>query len=80
MDYWHKCWICPYFIWDEKQTIGCEGKTVIRFPDVNAVKDYINKYCANSDWKNCSIASMMNEYYERVEKNERTRILEKKKP
>ena len=61
--YWHMYVICPYFCWDAKEAIGCEGKTTHRFPKGKLCKEYQAKYCA-ADWKSCTYAQALNQYYE----------------
>lgn len=70
MDYWHKAWTCPYFVWDEKLKIGCEcGK--LTFPDKKSAVDYMNCYCASHGWQKCTIAASTTEYYERTGNNDK---------
>ena len=61
--YWHMYVICPYFAWENKTAIGCEGKTVHRFPKGRMCRSYQEKYCAGN-WQECTYAKVMNEYYE----------------
>jgi len=61
----HMYWQCPFFKWDGKMEVSCEGGRV-KFPEAEDAKGYFEKYCAG-DWKNCSIARMLNQYYDREE-------------
>lgn len=64
MDYWHYNFICPYFKWDEKQRVGCEGKHVLKFDSANAAKKFMKSYCAGWKWGQCPHAEKMNQEYE----------------
>jgi len=69
IDYWHKAWSCPYFRWDDKQAVGCEGGKV-KFPDKKSAAGYMGAYCASAcgEWGRCGIAAMLTEFYEQEEK------------
>lgn len=43
MDYWHKKWACPFFRWDEKCCIGCEGGK-LRFREAQSAQTYMDAY------------------------------------
>ena len=61
---------CPFFKRNEYLKINCEGGT-IRFPDKDARREYLEGFCANSiNWKKCTIAHCLENYYERKEENE----------
>ena len=61
-----RLWICPYFKWDGKTEIHCEGG-VISFPDKQSLTEYITKFCcANPEWTECTIADSLSNYYERL--------------
>ena len=65
LGYSNKTWCCPFFKWDEKLCVHCEGGRAV-FPDMGARADYINRYCADVlGWKKCSLAGLMAGYYER---------------
>lgn len=66
MDYWHKAWICPFFRWDDRLKVVCEGGSRVTFPDQRGAKRFIEAYCANEagGWKRCCIAAALTEYYE----------------
>lgn len=58
-------WSCPYWHKDKGERVTCEAGSVC-FPDRAARMDYIRRFCASSDgWKNCQMAKMMDDYYER---------------
>lgn len=64
MDYWHMAYKCPYFKWDEKLRVGCEGKHILRFDTVTQAKKYMKSYCAGWKYDKCQHAARMNQYYE----------------
>lgn len=55
---------CPYSKRVLKGSICCEGGTRINFGDAKGQADYYKQFCCG-DWKSCSIAATMNEFYER---------------
>lgn len=64
MDYWHKIWVCPYFIWDDRTKIGCEGKITLKFPDKKSLAEYADRFCCSIDnYPNCPVAKMIEEKY-----------------
>lgn len=71
MDYWHKAWTCPFFKWDDKQCVACEGGK-LHFPDKESATEYMDAFCAGKDraWEWCSIAASLLQYYERKEKSD----------
>ena len=72
MDYWHKKWRCPFFIWDDREHVACEGKCKISFPDDVAAKEFMEGFCASDPgWEKCAIAENKLRFYERKEKEER---------
>lgn len=55
---------CPFFTWDEKNKVHCEGG-VIALP-VPELRRYMDTYCAHMPgWKCCPIAKALNDYYDR---------------
>ena len=69
MGYSNRTWSCPFFTWDERLCVHCEGGCVT-FPDREAEQDYIRQYCASRDavgWKACSVAGNLLKYYERTD-------------
>lgn len=69
MDYWHKAWTCPFFKWDDVQSVGCEGGK-LRFPDKESAVEYMDAYCAGAAWEQCSVAASLLNYYDRKEDND----------
>lgn len=63
LGFWHKFYVCPYYVDDKVMHVSCEGKTFLRFPTMDSCRKYLEKYCAG-DWKSCSYAQSMNEFYE----------------
>ena len=71
MDYWHKAFACPFYVWNDKCRVGCEGKCSIGFPDKEAAREYMDKHCASIDgWHKCTIAAARERYYERKDKED----------
>ena len=46
-----------------KSTLSCEGGTV-KFGDYQSYVLFVHRYCGK-DWKRCTIAQSLNEWYER---------------
>jgi hypothetical protein len=68
VSYHHRLWACPYFRWDERRKIHCEGGCVLSFPDGPALREYIDRHCASvSGYPSCTVAEMRAKYYERTE-------------
>lgn len=60
-------WTCPYYKWDDRQTVHCEGGR-IGLPGREAERDYIRTYCADHlGWRRCSVARAVTRYYEAQE-------------
>ena len=65
--YSHKTWACPFFKWDEKLRIHCEGGR-LALPDQAALRDYAGRYCASADgWRQCSFAGVLLRHYEKAD-------------
>lgn len=65
--YSHKTWACPFFHWDERLCVRCEGGCM-SFPDRETLAEYADRYCANlQDWESCTVAANLLKYYERTE-------------
>ncbi len=65
--YSHKYWSCPFFVWDERLAVHCEGGR-LRFPDWEAAETFTGRFCAGDmGWKNCTVARNLLLYYEREE-------------
>ena len=59
---------CPFFKWDERKKVHCEGG-VVALP-VPELRRYMDRYCASlEDWEKCSFAGTLLEFYERDEEN-----------
>ena len=66
----HKTWSCPFFVWDERLAVHCEGGRP-RFPDYEAADKYTGDYCAGGQgWKDCTLAKNLMAYYQRTEDND----------
>lgn len=71
MGYSNKTFVCPFFSWDERLCIHCEGGR-IRFPDRQTAGEYIDQHCASVDgWRSCTVARMLETFYDG--RNERER-------
>lgn len=58
---------CPFFKRDCYLKLYCEAGTV-KFPDWQGRGEYVESFCANArNWKNCTLAPMLEKYYERKE-------------
>lgn len=55
---------CPFYKSDTGKKLKCECVD-FEFPDIQAKKDYINKYCIEH-WSKCSISEQLERYYERT--------------
>ena len=63
------CWCCPYYKWDGKGTVHCEGGK-LKLPPA-AAEDYIRTYCAdNPGWRRCTVARAVTRFYEQLEEAE----------
>ncbi len=81
MDYWHKKWQCPFFVWDDRSLVACEGKCRIIFPDDVAAREFMEGYCASlSGWESCAIAANKLRFYERQEQAEQNARRASRKP
>ena len=78
MGYSNRTFCCPFFRWDERTRVHCEGGK-ISFPDPEAALIYIAGHCAEvQGWKECSIAQNLMRYYEREDESEGNRKAEKR--
>lgn len=65
--YSNKTFACPFFKWDERLCVHCEGGRVT-FPGKEAALEYIDRYCAAAQgWQACTVASTLLRYYERTD-------------
>ena len=63
--YSNKTFLCPFFTWDERTRVHCEGGRM-SFKDRKAAMEYIDRYCAG-EWRGCTMAAALLRYYEREE-------------
>lgn len=67
MGYSNKTFACPFFKWDERLCVHCEGGRPT-FPDRAAAQEFIDKHCGDiNGWRTCSIAAVLLRYYERTD-------------
>lgn len=56
---------CPFYKKDNNFSLTCEGAK-IKFPDLDACREFIRSYCAHSyNWRQCQISKYMQQYYDR---------------
>lgn len=60
-------WICPYFSRVYKDSVHCEFGQRLKFPDHKLAESFFEAYCCSHEYKQCSIANMLEEYYEQQE-------------
>lgn len=66
MGYSNRTWACPYFKWDGKQKVTCEGGCV-SLPK-QEFSEFVERFCASpSGWRDCPTAKALTRYYERTE-------------
>lgn len=59
-------WECPFFKWDKKGAVYCEGGRVTLPP--RELNEYIGRYCGSCrGWRDCPQARALTRYYERME-------------
>lgn len=64
-----RTWVCPFYKWDERLCVHCEGGGRAAFPDRETAKDYADRYCGSLDgWEKCTLAAARVRYYERTDK------------
>lgn len=62
--YSNRVFACPFFTSAKKpDRVNCEGGRV-KMPEAEATAGYSSQYC-EGDWKRCSIAQQLMEFYER---------------
>jgi len=61
----NRIWTCPYYRWDEKGKIHCEGG-VICFRERRTQTRYADRFCGG-DWGRCTLARSLNLQYEEDE-------------
>ena len=68
MGYSNKTFVCPFFGWDERLCVHCEGGR-LNFRDREAAVDYIDRHCAClGGWQECSLAAALLRQYEKEDK------------
>ena len=71
-DYWHKEWVCPFFMGATKKRIVCEGESTFIFPDKDSATQYMDEYCSNiNGYCKCTLADALLKYYERIDEHEK---------
>lgn len=66
--YSNRTWACPFFKWDERRKVHCEGGCCASFPDRKTAQEYATRYCASVDgWRACTMAAALLRYYERTD-------------
>ena len=67
LKYSHLTYCCPYYEWDGKTDMHCEGGR-IAFPDRDTAQMYFQTYCGDVDgWRRCTVARAITRFYEREE-------------
>lgn len=64
MGYSNRLWICPYYRRDYKDRMSCEGGRV-QMPSVPLTREYMAQYCASQNYRNCTLARVLTQYYEK---------------
>ncbi len=60
----NKTWTCPYFTWDGRKEISCEGGR-LEFPTAAAAVAYMDTFCAGgNNWRHCTLAEALTKHYE----------------
>ena len=56
--------MCPYYTSDNAFCVLCDGGKV-NFPSQKRRKEWLESYCGNNPgWQKCSVADMLNKYFE----------------
>lgn len=67
LKYSHMIYCCPYYDWDAKTSMHCEGGR-IEFPDRPTAQAYFETYCGDvCGWKRCTVARAITRFYEAQE-------------
>ncbi len=67
MSYHHLYWSCPYYRWDDKRSVHCEGGR-IALPGGAAAREYYRSYCCDvAGWRRCTVARAISRHYEAME-------------
>lgn len=76
MGYTNKTFACPFFLWDEKLKIHCEGGCRVVFRDRTGAMEYIDLHCGDvKGWEDCSVAKSLLRYYDRLDEAARPRAV-----
>lgn len=68
--YSNRVWTCPFFHWDERRKVHCEGGCVA-LKDARSFDRYARSFCASvNGWERCTVAKALVEQYERRERDE----------
>ena len=63
--YSNRIWQCPYFRWDKRQEVHCEGG-VCRFDCRETYLGYVREFCSG-EWRRCTLAQALSRQYEEEE-------------
>ena len=65
MRYYHLVWCCPYYNWDARTAVHCEGGR-IDLPSGEAAREYFEIYCSSVEgWRRCTVARAITRFYEK---------------
>lgn len=65
MHYSRRTWCCPFFMYDEKGTIHCEGGSRFKMKDKEIYASFADKYCGDpKGWRKCPIAHALWKLYD----------------
>lgn len=68
MGYSGRNWQCPFFRWDEREGLHCEGGCV-RFRSKETYSGYTKQFCCRTDgWEKCTLAKALIGQYEEEER------------
>ena len=68
--YWHYNFACPFYDFDTRERIGCEGGIVVEMPDRRDLKQIMREYCCDVNrWEECPIAKIIVKKYEQEDDN-----------
>lgn len=63
-----RVWRCPYYRFDEKHAVHCEGGSIFRIRDKGIFYKHADMYCSDAkNWEKCQIAECMTKLYEKRE-------------
>lgn len=70
MHYSRRTWCCPYYRYDEKFVVHCEGGSMFKLRDREIFADHADRYCGNAkDWTKCPTADALTKLYEKRERS-----------